>query len=133
MAQPPKEQLSEGRPAEGQPAKEQPKEQPAAEKAKPCEAVAAADAVTVEAAHDAMRRLLPSKFSYAISPAGEASAGGAVAFEVKVNYGPLTFDGCTIKWRDQNDILSASLPELDPEAVRVEPRSRPGATFSIEA
>lgn len=130
VGQQPKEQPSEERPADEQPAKEQPKQQPAAEEAKSNEPADAAP--TVEAALDSLRRLLPSKFSYEVRPAGETSASRAVGAEVKINYEPLQFEGCTIKWRDQKDTLWVSLPELDPEAVRVEPRSRPDTTFSIE-
>lgn len=132
VAQQPKEQLSEEQPAKEQPEKEQPKEQPAAEKPKSDEAGDAADALTVEAALDSLRRLLPSKFSYKVMAAGEASAGEAVISEVNINYEPLKFEGCTVEWRDHNDALRVSLPELNPEAVRVEPQSRPGTTFSIE-
>lgn len=143
VAQQPKQQPSEAQPAADQPAKEQtlnekeqpkerPKEQPAAEKPNSDEAGDAADAVTVEAALDSLRRLLPSKFSYKVSAAGGASAGEVVTSEVNINYEPLKFEDCTIEWRDQNDALRVALPDLDPEAVRVGPRSRPGAKFSIE-
>jgi tetratricopeptide (TPR) repeat protein len=132
IAQQPKQQLSEEQPAEEQPAKEQPKEQPAAEKPRSNETGETADAAAVEAALDSLRRLLPSNFSYQVRRAGEASAGEAIASEVKINYEPLKFEGCTVRWRDQNDALSVSLSELDPEAVRVGPRSRPDTTFSIE-
>lgn len=129
VTQQPKEQLSVEPPVKDQSVKE--KEQPAAEKPKSNEAGDAADAATVEAAMDSLRRLLPSKFSYGVRVAGEASAGEAVTSEVNINYEPLKFEGCTIQWRDQNDTLWVSLPELDPEAVRVEPRNRPGTIFSI--
>jgi tetratricopeptide (TPR) repeat protein len=129
IAQQPKEQLSEEQPAEEQPAKEQPKEQPAAEKPRSSETGDTADAA---AALDSLRRLLPANFSYQVRTAVEASAGEAATLEVKINYEPLKFEGCTVRWRDQNDALWVSLPELDPEAVRVEPRSRPDTTLSIE-
>lgn len=132
IAQQPKEQLSEEQPAEEQPAKEQPKEQSAVEKPRSNETGATADAAPIEAALDSLRRLLPSNFSYQVRSAGEASAGAAIASEVKINYEPLKFEGCTVRWRDQNDVLSVSLSELDPEAVRVGPRSRPDSTLSIE-
>lgn len=132
IAQQPKEQLSEEQPAEEQPAKEQPKEQPAAEKPRSNETSETANAATVEGALDSLRRLLPANFSYQVRGAGEASAGEAIASEVKINYEPLNFEGCTVKWRDQTDALSVSLSELDPEAVRVGPRRRPDTTLSIE-
>jgi tetratricopeptide (TPR) repeat protein len=155
IAQQPKEQLSEVQPAKDQPAKEQPakekeqpkeqlkelpkeqpkellKELPAAEKPNSNEAGDEAEALTAEAALDSLRRLLPSKFSYKVSAAGGASAGEVVTSEVNINYEPLKFEGCTLEWRDQNDALRVALPDLDPEAVRVEPRSRPDAKFSIE-
>jgi tetratricopeptide (TPR) repeat protein len=132
-AQQPKEQLSAEPPVKDQSVreKEQPKEQPAVEKPKSNEVDDAADAATVEAALDSLRRLLPSKFSYRVSAAGEASAGGAFTSEININYELLKFEGCTVKWRDQNDTLSMALTELDPEAVRVEPLNVPGATLSI--
>lgn len=132
IAQQPKEQLSEEQPAEEQPAKEQPKEQPTTETPRSNETGDTADAATAAAALDSLRRLLPSNFSYQVRTAGEASASETVALEVKIDYEPLKFEGCTVRWRDQNDSLSVSLAELDPEAVRVEPRSRPGTKFSIE-
>ncbi|MCA1568564.1 MAG: tetratricopeptide repeat protein [Acidobacteria bacterium] len=132
IAQQPKEQLSEEQPTEEQPAKELPKEQPAAEKPRSNETGDTADAATVEAALDSLRRLLPSNFSYQIRSTGEASAGGAISAEVKVNYEPLKFEGCTVRWRDQNDELWVSLPEIDPGAVKVGPRSMPDTTLSIE-
>lgn len=128
-AQQPKAQLSEEQTVNE---KEQPKEESAAERPKSNEAGDAADAATVEATLDSLRRLLPSKFTYEVRAASDASAGGAVASGVNINYEPLKFESCTIEWRDQNDALRVSLPELDPEAVKVEPRSRPGTTFSIE-
>jgi tetratricopeptide (TPR) repeat protein len=137
--QQPKGQLSEARHDEAQLAKEQPlkekeqpKEQTAAEKPKSNEAGDAADATTAEAALDSLRRLLPTKFSYNVTTLREASAGEAATSEVNINYEPLQFEGCNIKWRDQNDTLWVSLSELNPEAVTVEPRSRPGTTFSLE-
>ncbi len=132
IAQQPKEQPAEEQPAEEQPAKEQPKEQPAAEKPRSNETGGTADAAAIEAALDSLLRLLPSNFSYQIRSAGEASAGEAIASEVKINYEPLKFEGCTVRWRDQNDVLSVSLSELDPEAVRVGARSRPDTTLSTE-
>lgn len=131
IAQQPKRQLSEELPADDQPAKEQPKEQPATEITRSDETSDAA-APTIEATLDSLRRLLPSTFSYQIRAAGEASVSTDSTLEVKINYEPLKFEGCTVKWRDQNDTLWVSLPDLDPEAVRVEPRSRPDTTFSIE-
>lgn len=139
IAQQPKEQLSEAQPAPDQAAKEQwvnekelPKEQTATEKPNSNEAGDAADASTVEAVLDSLRRLLPSKFSYKVSAAGGASAGEVVTSEVYINYEPLKFEGCILEWRDQNDVLRVALPDLDPEAVRIAPRSKPNATFSIE-
>lgn len=132
IAQQPKEQLSEEQPAEEQPAKEQPNEQPAAEKPRSNETGATADAATVDAALDSLRRSLPSNFSYQVRSTGEASAGEAIVSEVKINYEPLKFEGCTVRWRDQNDALSVSLSELDPAAVTVGPRSRPDTALSIE-
>lgn len=129
-AQQPKERPAEEQPSEEQPAKEQPKEQPVSEKPRPIET--SADAATVEASLASLRRLLPSNFSYQVRIAGEASASEAASFEVKINYEPLKFDGCNVRWRDQGDELLVSLAELDPEAVRVEPRKRPDSTFSIE-
>lgn len=116
----PKERPSEERPAEEQPAKEPPT-------AATSESNGAGEVVTVEAALDSLRKSLPSRFSYKVRATGDA-----VASEVNIDYESLTFEGCTVKWRDQNDALQVALPELDPEAVRVEPLSRPGATFSIQ-
>ena len=121
-------QQPKGQPAEEQPNKEQPmKEQPAADQPKSSGPPGAADAETLESALDSLRGSLPSKFSYRVGPAGEAATA-----EVSVNYEPLKFEGCTVEWRDHKDTLRVSLSELDPEAVRVRPRSRPGTTFSIE-
>ncbi|HEV2861045.1 MAG TPA: tetratricopeptide repeat protein [Pyrinomonadaceae bacterium] len=126
IARQPKEQS-----AEEQPNKEQPlKEQPAADQPKPSGSAAPAAAETLEATLDSLRRLLPSKFSYRVRLTGNASE--AATAEVSINYEPLKFEGCTVEWRDQKDTIRVSLSELDPEAVRVGPRSRPGTTFSIE-
>ncbi len=132
IAQQPKRQLSDELPADDQPAKEQPNEQPATATTRSYESGDAADGATIDATLDSLRKLLPSTFSYQIRAAGDAPVSGASALEVKINYEPLKFEGCTVKWRDQNDTLWVSLPDLDPEAVRVEPRSRRDTTFSIE-
>ena len=83
-------------------------------------------AQTAEAALAQLRGLFPVKFSYRAAAAGPPP----VTSEVNVSYEPLRFDSCRIEWRDGGDTLTASLPELDPEAVRVAPRARPGTTFS---
>ncbi len=101
------------------PTKEEPKEQP--------ETSDAANANTIEATLESLRKLLPSTFSYQIR-----AAGSDIPVEIKVNYEPLKFEGCTVKWRDQNDTLSVLLSDLNPEAVKVEPRSKSDSTFSIE-
>lgn len=128
VARQPKEQSAEEQPNKEQPLKEQPKEQPPADQPKSSEA----DTETLEAALDSLRGSLTSKFSYRVGPADEASAAEAATAEVSINYEPLKFEGCTVEWRDQKDTLRVSLSELDPEVVRVRPRSRPGTTFSIE-
>lgn len=124
----PKQPSAEEQPNKEQPLKEQPKEQPAADQPKSGEA----DAGNVEAALESLRESLPSKFSYRVKLAGEASAAEDATAEVSINYEPLKFEGCAVEWRDQKDNIRVSLSELDPEAVRVRPWSRPGATFSIE-
>ncbi|PYS77003.1 MAG: hypothetical protein DMF66_11655 [Acidobacteria bacterium] len=117
-----------------QPAKEQPlkeKGQPAEEKKQPAnEPVETGGATTVEAATSLLRGLLPSRFSYKATTSGDGAS--PVTSEVSINIEPLEFGGCSAGWRDQNDTLSVSLSDLDPEGVTVVPRTRPGTTFSIE-
>ena len=122
-AQPPKEQPAGETPATEQPPEERPAPNVPERQAAPA---------TPEAALDLLRRLLPSKFSYRATTSGGASGDAPVTSEVNINYEPLKFEGCTVEWRDQNDALWVSLSDLDPEAVRVEARSRPGTTFSAE-
>jgi tetratricopeptide (TPR) repeat protein len=131
IAQQPKRQLAEELPAEDQPAKEQPSELRVTATIRPNEISGATTTnATISAALDSLRALLPANFSYQIRATGESAEARTV--EVKVVYEALKFEGCTIKWRDQNDVLWVSLSELDPNAVTVEPRTRPGTTFSVE-
>jgi hypothetical protein len=85
---------------------------------------------TVGDAASLLRRLFPSRFSYKTTSAGTGAS--PVTSEVNVNLEPLSFDGCSLAWRDQNDTLSVSLADLNPESVTVGPRARPGTTFSKE-
>ena len=132
IAQQPKSQPSEELPAEDQVAKDQPTEQPATATPRTDGTIDVANAANIETTLDSLRKLLPSTFSYQIRPIGEASVGSDSAVEVKINYEPLEFGSCTVKWRDQNDMLWVSLADLDPEAVKVELRSRRDTTFSME-
>jgi tetratricopeptide (TPR) repeat protein len=84
------------------------------------------EAPTAEAALALLRNVFPIRFTYSAATAGPPPSTS----EVSINYEPLQFHGCRIEWRDANDTLSASLPELDPESVKVARRSRPGTTFS---
>jgi hypothetical protein len=85
---------------------------------------------TVGDAASLLRRLFFSRFSYKTTSAGAGAS--PVTSEVNVNLEPLSFDGCSLAWRDQNDTLSVSLADLNPESVTVGPRARPGTTFSKE-
>jgi hypothetical protein len=108
-------------------------ERPTEEKPSPDGATEAAAPATIEAALGRLRTLLASKFSYKVTTAGGESGGAAPSTsEVNVSYEPLKFEGCTVEWRDQNDALWVTLSDLDPDAVRVAPRTRPGQTFSTE-
>jgi len=73
-----------------------------------------------------------NKFSYKYTTAAEDPNGTPTTTDANVNYEPLKFEGCRIDWRDNADTLSVSLAELDPTSVKIEPRSRPNTTFSIE-
>lgn len=83
-------------------------------------------ATTVETALAMLRNYFPSRFTYRAAVAGPPP----VTSEVSINYEPLRFEGCRVEWRDTNDTLLASLAELDPDSVKVAPRTRPGTTFS---
>ena len=106
--------------------KEELKEQPAPLITRTEETSEAASPTTLETTLDSLRQFLPSAFAYQTSTNKESPV------DVKVYYEPLKFEGCTVKWRDGNDTLWVALSDLDPEAVKVEPRNKPETVFSIE-
>jgi Flp pilus assembly protein TadD len=79
-----------------------------------------------------LRKNFSNKFSYQSTTAAEDPNGTATTADANVDYAPLKFEGCRIEWRDLADTLSVSLADLDPGSIKVEPRSMPNTTFSIE-
>ena len=85
-----------------------------------------AEPTTAEEALALLRDIFPSKFTYKALKAGPPPASS----DVSVNYEPVEFADCRIEWKDSGDTLLALLAELDPDSVKVTPRSRAGTTFS---
>jgi hypothetical protein len=123
---------------QAQPAQEQ--TQPAQELAKTKVATAIVQeesdepdpAASLKETVDWIRKNFANKFTYQSTAAAEDASSATTISDVSVAYEPLKFEGCRIDWRDLADTLSVSLAELDPDSVKVEPRSTPNTTFSIE-
>lgn len=77
-----------------------------------------------------LKDALANKLTYTATAPGQEAEVVRVTYEVVIEYVPLSFEGCRIEWRDRKDTVSVSLSDLDPLALRVEPRSRPNTTFS---
>jgi tetratricopeptide (TPR) repeat protein len=87
---------------------------------------------TLEDILKSLKKAFPNKFTYTTTAPGDGAGVAAVTSEVTVDYEPLQFDGCLIEWRDMKDVLSVPLSDLDPLGVKVELRSKPDMTFSVE-
>ncbi|MBC7931167.1 MAG: tetratricopeptide repeat protein [Rubrivivax sp.] len=114
-----------------QPAQEQPQPDGAAEIAAK-ESGDLDSAATLDETLEWISKNFSNKFSYKYTTAAEDPNGTPTTADANVNYEPLKFEGCRIDWQDNADTLSVSLAELDPTSVKIEPRSRPNTTFSIE-
>lgn len=120
------------------PAQEQPK--PLQEQTQPNVAAAVvriesgelSSAATLDETLDWIRKNFSNKFTYKYTTASEDPGGPPTTADANVDYEPLKFEGCRIEWRDLSDTLSVSLAELDPGSIKVEQRSGPNTTFSIE-
>jgi hypothetical protein len=78
-----------------------------------------------------LRRNFAARFSYTYTTRGEGPNAARATAEARILYEPLLFQACNLEWRDGADTLSVSLSELDPQAVKVEPRAEPNTTFSV--
>lgn len=87
---------------------------------------------TLDETIDWIRKNFSTKFAYKYTTSGEGTDSPTITADATVEYEPLKFEGCRIDWRDQSDVISVSLAELDPDSVKVELRSKPGTNFSIE-
>jgi len=114
--------------------------QPAQEQAQPETATASVKeesgepdpAASLGVTIDWIRKNFSNKFTYQSTTAAEDASSPTTISDVSIAYEPIKFEGCRIDWRDRDDTLSVSLAELDPDSVKVEPRSVPNTTFSIE-
>lgn len=137
----PKPVQEQPKPVQEQPKASQEQAKPAQEQPQPDGAAAATvakesleldSAATLDETLQWISKNFSNKFTYKYTTVAEDPNGTPTTADASVNYEPLKFEGCRIDWRDNADALSVSLAELDPTSVKIEPRTRPNTTFSIE-
>jgi hypothetical protein len=77
---------------------------------------------------DWLRRNFASRFTYRYTVPG----GAAFAREASIDFAPLRFEGCRLEWRVFDVVHRVSLSDLYPQGVKVELRTEPETTFSMD-
>jgi tetratricopeptide (TPR) repeat protein len=98
--------------------------------AAPVQAAPARRGPRIEETLELLKSAFVNKLTYTATAPGQDADVVKVTYEVVIEYVPLSFNDCRIRWRDRKDTLSVTLSDLDPLSVKVEPRSRPNTTFS---